>query len=188
MKTVKYFFHPLKKARKHPSLRSLLLRNQSGACGGGRTGWGECITALSSLTASGEEGASPTLQAGRAFQAASRGAVNIWARRSRTSSTWTGTECCTTTDLFVMSSCFSLASSYLSAKRSAISRRLFLMAGKTRLLGSTLMVKPANVVWVLGWDPVPVSRAAVFPPQFWHLPFLSTVVEVFKLFLFLVTQ
>lgn len=38
------------------------------------------------------------------------------------------------THLFMMSSCFSLASSYLSAKRSAISRRLFLKAREKQFL------------------------------------------------------
>lgn len=40
------------------------------------------------------------------------------------------------THLFMMSSCFSLASSYLSAKRSAISRRLFLKAREKRFPAS----------------------------------------------------
>lgn len=46
--------------------------------------------------------------------------------------------------LFMRSSCFSLASSYLSAKRSAISRRLFLVVKSKGLSGSTRQRGPGD--------------------------------------------
>lgn len=65
------------------------------------------------------------------------------------------------THLFIISSCFSLASSYLSAKRSAISRKLFLYASEKCLFTLDLHARqvclwkqdkePENPSWSREW-------------------------------------
>lgn len=66
------------------------------------------------------------------------------------------TGCFMAPDLFMISSCFSLASSYLSAKRSAISRRLFLKRWET--LGG-----PYDVAQHPKWECSPLLTIVLSP-------------------------
>lgn len=114
------------------------------------------------------------------------------------------------THLFMMSSCFSLASSYLSAKRSAISRKLFLKGREKQFLTSDPHTGQARV-WEkdkegeegskpAGWECLhlaPVPHRAFSKPSFlrfdWikdrlYSPLLSTVIQILQLFLFLSPQ
>jgi len=135
---------------------------------------------------------------------------------------WNGVLCA---HLFMMSSCFSLASSYLSAKRSAISRKLFLHARErcffTLDLHASQVCKwkqekgSGRASWSREWTCCLITAGNTLTSPLFHpgpgmkyslrkgppllmsdlatagrlySPFLSTVIEVFQLFLLLSPQ